>query len=448
MRVLLAFCFIASFTGCSTSWTPSSAPAQFGPNAGIRAAFEPANAATVVFRFRIRDGGYPIGRLVAVGTTLYGTASSGGTGCKTYGGCGTIFSVSSNGAVEILYKFKGGNDGALPLSGLLSLHGKLYGTTFSGGDALCATNYGQGCGTVFVFDPASRQEHVLHAFLAGKDGAGPLSVPVFVKGTLYGTTQSGGACPKNTSGTGCGTIFGIDTTGKSYRMLYAFKDGAAGAQPNASLTNVGGILFGAAFTGGTGACAKHTGCGTIFRFDPGTGRLKTLYSFKGGTDGWNPMAGLVSAGGLLYGMTFSGGMGCASFSYYDGCGTVFSFDPANNTEKVLHAFTQGLPAGRLIFANGKLYGVTETGGTGTCGFPGAGTGCGTVFSIVPNGGSLQTIHNFPGHGVGGKNGAYPQGGLTMAGGRLYGVAQYGGNKGCYTNFNNLFGCGVIFSLSP
>jgi len=88
------------------------------------------------------DGAYP-GGLILSGTTLYGTARSGGTG-----GNGTVFAINTNGTgVSVLHSFTtsdnyyGTNsDGAYP-DGLILSGNTLYGTAFAGG--------ANGSGTVF-----------------------------------------------------------------------------------------------------------------------------------------------------------------------------------------------------------------------------------------------------------------------------------------------------------
>jgi uncharacterized repeat protein (TIGR03803 family) len=106
-----------------------------------------------------------------------------------------------------------------------------------------------------------------------------------------------------------------------------------------------------------------------------------VHSFTGGSDGANPIPGLINVGGTLYGTTSQGGgaMGCEN-----GCGTVFKATPLG-AESVLHSFASGSdgdsPQGDLINVGGTLYGTTFGGGGTGCGGPGS--GCGTVFKVTP-----------------------------------------------------------------
>jgi uncharacterized repeat protein (TIGR03803 family) len=62
--------------------------------------------------------------------SFYGTTYFGGTN----GGNGTVFKISTNGALTSLYSFTGGNDGANPRAGLVEgSDGCFYGTTYYGG---------------------------------------------------------------------------------------------------------------------------------------------------------------------------------------------------------------------------------------------------------------------------------------------------------------------------
>jgi uncharacterized repeat protein (TIGR03803 family) len=69
---------------------------------------------------------------------FYGTAQSGGTN----GGAGTLFKITTQGALTPLYSFTGGNDGANPEAELVQgSDGNFYGTTINGGQG--------GAGTIF-----------------------------------------------------------------------------------------------------------------------------------------------------------------------------------------------------------------------------------------------------------------------------------------------------------
>jgi uncharacterized repeat protein (TIGR03803 family) len=144
---------------------------------------------------------------------------------------------------------------------------------------------------------------------------------------------------------------------------------------------VGGMLYGTTAQGGTGACILNrttVGCGTIFSVTP-AGVETVVYSFKGGSDGFNPEAPLINVGGTLYGTTAQGGPNCG----VNGCGTLFSFTPAG-AKMVVYAFRGGNdgsdPHGALIYLGRRLYGTTvEGGGSNYCGA----AGCGTVYSVRP-----------------------------------------------------------------
>ena len=71
-----------------------------------------------------------------------------------------------------------------------------------------------------------------------------------------------------------------------------------------------GTLYGITVNGGA------NGWGTIFSIST-TGSETALHSFSG-SDGQNPVGGLIALGGTLYGVTFYGG---------DTAGTVFALTP-------------------------------------------------------------------------------------------------------------------------
>jgi uncharacterized repeat protein (TIGR03803 family) len=224
-------------------------------------------------------------------------------------------------------------------------------------------------------------------------------------------------------------------------VLHTFTGGSDGANPNGALiADTAGNLYGNTTYGGDGgSCSHFGGCGVVFKLSP-DGTETVLHTFTGGSDGANPIAGLIAdRAGNLYGTTFFGG---GRGSCYRGCGVVFKLSP-DGAETVLHTFTGGSdgssPEAPLIADSaGNLYGTTDYGG-GICSGPFA--GCGVVFKLSPDG--VETVlHTF----TGGRDGADPSAGLIAdRAGNLYGTTFFGGGRGsCYGGT----GCGVVFKLSP
>lgn len=317
---------------------------------------------------------------------------------------------------RVLYSFGGGSDGADPVAALIDVGGTLYGTTAAGGSDACHDYYDSiysSCGTVFSITP-SGTENVLHIFGGyPNDGANPYAPLIDVKGTLYGTTGYGGGrvgCDYYSSFVDCGTVFSTTPTGTE-KVLHTFSGYRTdGAFPVAELIDVKDMLFGTTSNGG-----KY-GYGTVFSITTG-GTEKVLHSFGTGSDGRAPIDGLIELEGKLYGTTRAGGdHSCGSGrGQYAGCGTVFSITP-DGVEKVLHSFnsTDGAnPAAALIDAGDTFYGTTAHGGA---------NGDGTVFSITL-GGTEKVLHSFTGYP---NDGAAPKAPLIDVGGTLYGTTSNGG----------------------
>jgi uncharacterized repeat protein (TIGR03803 family) len=330
----------------------------FRSNPGAGAVFSVSTSGfneRVLLSFSAEAGG-PVAGLVAEGGMLYGTTVGGGR----YNG-GTVFGVSTAGANgHVLHSFGKGYDGSNPRASLIVLHGKLYGTTYQGGA------YGEG--TVFSVSVTDGKERVLHSFSFTPDGAGPLAGLIDVSGTLYGTTQSGGANAR-------GTVFSV-STGGSERVLYSF-GGPDGETPDANLINVGNTLYGTTAGGG------QYGDGTVFSVSMTGTNERVLHSFGTGTDGSQPQAGLTALNGRLYGTTYEGGAA--------GYGTVFRITASGTKERVLHSFVwdmkDGLnPAAALLDMQGTLYGTTSAGGISLPSCPHSGDltcDYGTVFALTP-----------------------------------------------------------------
>lgn len=343
---------------------------QRPPGCGTVFSITPSGNEAVLYSFgrsNPTDGIFPSGSLIEVNGTLYGTTPWGGTGtCNVVGtGCGTVFSVTLSGKETVLHSFAAyPTDGSGPQAGLINVKGTLYGTTGVGG--------AHGNGAVFSITP-SGMEKVVYSFRGGSDGSVPEASLVDVNGTLYGTTFYGGGA--GCAPAGCGTVFSLTPNGTE-AVLYSFKGSSDGGGPSADLIDFRGSLFGTTGAGGSGDS------GTVFSIDPNTGAETLLYSFKGGSDGATPFAGLTKTKSNLYGTTVYGGAGCPR---HDGCGTVFSIT-SSGTETVLHRFECGqgrFANGRLINVDGTLYGTTSRGGGAGCPDAGADIDRGTVFAIKP-----------------------------------------------------------------
>jgi uncharacterized repeat protein (TIGR03803 family) len=294
------------------------------------------------------DGATPDGSMLAMGDVLYGTTEYGGSA-----GDGTVFQVSRSGSERVIHSFRGGTDGATPLlGGLVSVGGKLYGTTNAGGDAKCHVAHSVGCGIVFELT-TSGKERILHRFTGKPDGAAPSGALLADGKTLYGTTSLGGAHDS-------GSVYSIDTAGH-IKIVYSFKGYPDGAQPYAGVIALNGTFYGTTAFGGA-----YSYSGTVFAIDA-SGVEHVLHSFSGYPDGAVPYASLTAVNGILYGVTAYGGNdgpGCSGHGIV-GCGTIFSVD-ASARERVLYRF-KGEPDGANpwiapVPAKGALYGTTLAGG--------------------------------------------------------------------------------------
>jgi uncharacterized repeat protein (TIGR03803 family) len=252
------------------------------------------------------DGNFPFAGLTLLNGKLYGVTLVGGTRhpCGQYigTGCGTVFEVSMSGEERIVYRFRGGKDGAAPEGTLLALDGKLFGTTYSGGDKTCDRSR---CGTLFDVT-ASGGEEVLYRFKGGTDGGNPSAGVISAGGALYGTTNGGGT---GCYGYGCGTIFKATTAGKE-TVLYSFKGPPDGAYPKSRLTSTNGSFYGVTPAGGE-QCDAPSGpySGTVYKLT-GSGTEKVVHRFSChaySRNGIEPAAPLVYLAHALYGTTTTGG---------------------------------------------------------------------------------------------------------------------------------------------
>ena len=224
------------------------------------------------------------------GSTLYGMTAYGGTS-----GCGTVFSVGTNGNFKSLVSFTGtggsytgwNGQGNVTLSGTT-----LYGMTINGG--------ADEDGNVFSIGTDGTGFKNLLTF-SGTNGTNPVRSLMLDGTTLYGMTSAGGIY-------GDGNIFSINTDGTGFHNLVSFS-GTDGNDPFGDLTLIGSTLYGMTQIGGT------YGKGNIFSVNTDGSGLQTLLSFNG-TNGEYPIGDLSLNGSTLYGMASGGGA--------NGDGVIFS----------------------------------------------------------------------------------------------------------------------------
>jgi len=392
------------------SHSASEVLAIFAAVALLVSAARAASTTQVIYSFAGNtDGEYTDTDLVADSAgNLYGTSVLGGT----FGG-GTVFQVTPSGVHAVLYSFTGGTDGGEPYKGVtLDLEGNLYGTAVTGGTGGGCEG---GCGVVYKLTNSGGtwSQSVLHNFTGGNDGSGPGSGLTFDQhGNLYGTTPTGGS-------KGFGVVFQLkpDAGGNwKFTVIHTFTGGADGLGGSAGrlILDAAGNLYGTCTVGGV------NGDGTVYElsFRQGQWHLTTLYAFKDQPDGALPYGGLIfDKAGNLYGTTYYAGA--------NDVGTVYKLTHSNGawTETVLYSFKGGTdgddPISTLVSdAAGNLYGTTSDGGATTC-------NCGTIFKMTHSGGNWQESVAYRFLGTPDAGFAY-NGMVVGAGGNFYGATVHGG----------------------
>jgi uncharacterized repeat protein (TIGR03803 family) len=264
----------------------------------------------------------------------------------------------------------------------------------------------------------------------------PESNLIYVKGSFYGTTYRNGTY-------GGGTLFALDSQG-TLRIVHSFRRGSDGFRPIGGVTELDGMLYGTTAYGGMG-CAGRPHCagdGVIYSISPSGSDYRVLHRFTGTSDGAVPSpGGLIVLNGTLYGTTegYSEATShCTSSG--GGCGTVFSIAPSGKLTTIyeFEGAADGYEPMGVVALNGTLYGTTLLGGKYPCPYAIA---CGTVFSLTTSG-VKHTLHDFSA-----KDGIWPEAGLTVLGGMLYGVTSRGGTAAICIYYISR-GCGTIFEVSP
>ncbi len=333
------------------------------------------------------DGEQPNGNLVFdADGDLYGTTTFGGSGDP---GHGVVFRLKAINAAKtiwsehVIYRFKGGNDGEQPDSGLvIGKDSALYGVTPTGGKGLCT--HPSFCGTLYQLKATSADKTHwtktrLHDFDITTDGMHPSGRLVVDKnGALYGTTQDGGGESVG------GTVFKLAPplpAHNAWRFAVLAKFTAQDGVAANGVWPIGGMNFGPdgalyGTTSNQGDPVSSSACGTVFRLAIVARTLTTIARFSGGNDGCAPnSAPFVDPSKKVYGASQGG----ITNSVATGGALYQLFGPARPNglwrERTYTFPSSPIGAGELIADDGgTLYGVTRWGGV---------HGMGTVFMIQP-----------------------------------------------------------------
>jgi uncharacterized repeat protein (TIGR03803 family) len=367
---------------------------------------------------------------------------------------------------KVIYSFVNQNGGGYyPFTGVVvGPDGTLYGTTYFGGASpglFYHCGY-PGCGAAYSLTPpavpgGAWTAITIASFTANTDSAYLSGLTLSPSGTLFGTTQRSEILPDangQPSGDNTGEVFELTppaNAGGPWTLSFPYFF-VGGLYPNALVIASDSRLYGTGASGGGGVFglippAAPTGSWTesslkSFAGPPDDGAIYTSYVKNASTllEDLPTTGGLLVRTGVLYGVTVRGGVNDA--------GTVFQMIPPKTgnshwTETILYSFTGGddgeNPNGNLIAdKNGVLYGAAR----------GGATGLGVVFSLTPPSVAGEpwtesVLHNFSGT----PDGSYPQPGLVMKGGKIYGATNLGGNdSGCLAHTK--YGCGTVFELTP
>ena len=369
------------------------------------------------------------GLVVDTAGNAYGTTAVSGVH-----GAGVVYRLSPDSGYQNIYGFGGVPDGKQPQGNLvIDAVGNLYGTTVYGGlkNQNCQN---VGCGTVYRLSPPTNggawTETVLYRFTGGDDGANPQAgITMDSTGNIYGTTLNGGL--------GVGVVFSLTPTGNGQwneTVLHTFTNHSDGALPQCQLAfDKNGNLYG---TAGWAFELIRNGDGTwtytiIYRFDPDKGdpveaATGVILDDQGNLFGTSQYGGKYHQGGNL------------------GYGTVFELSPNIDgtwSENIIYSFAGdsdgATPQTALAFdAAGNLYGTTYHGGGTKCDFN---NGCGTVFTLTPdgNGGWSKQQFAFPSNANFGILPSAPAPLLVMNN-HLYGTTTGGGQ----------YGGGVVYEITP
>ncbi|MBS4028044.1 MAG: hypothetical protein KGZ58_05330, partial [Ignavibacteriales bacterium] len=289
---------------------------------------------------------------------------------------------------------------------------QLWGMTRNGGAS--------DAGTIFAMNTGDTVFNYSHSF-PYIDGRNPYYNGVYAasNGKLYGTTPQGGRFER-------GTLYEYDPATNTYSTKHVFGyyiSGSEGGDPYGTPVQASnGKLYGTTFYN------VNNYLGGIYEYDITTDTYSFVHYNQNATnDGANSAMSLTPASnGKLYGVTYYGGVNSG--------GVIFEFDPATYAYTKIYDFDSAngsFPHVSLTQAsNGKLYGITGSGGTNNEG---------GIFQFDISTLTYTKIFDFDSitPGVRGKL-------IPASNGKLYGVFDYGFSNNTYQYLSY----GSIFEINP
>jgi len=389
----------ASSSGTLVYTPPLGTVLNVGNNQPLSVTFSPSNPASVnsvSLQVFINVLNPPPNDESLVQTKLWGVTSTGGI---NDGGTIGYFGVTS-GTWTTVYNFES-TTGLTPKGSLSLFNGKLYGMTSAGGS--------NNKGVIFEYDPITKTYTKKIDFI-GTNGGNPTGSLTLLNNKFYGMTYSGGSSPY-------GTLFEWNPSTNEYMVKVNF-NGSNGAWPYGSLLVDNGLLYG--LTSGGVDYDQAFWYGIAFSFDPNSNVLKKINPFNidngpGVGIAKRPTCSLVKFGSKFYGVSKFGG----SLDF----GTIFEWNGTSEISKITPVISfsssNPYPSGSLALAGDRLYGTTEGPN-------------GSIFEYDPTNKTINSGGSFDG-----VNGKTPTGTFTFSNGKLYGLTSSGGtsNLGTLVEYN-------------
>jgi uncharacterized repeat protein (TIGR03803 family) len=210
------------------------------------------------------DGYFPISLIEGVNGNFYGAAAVGGTGLNAQG---TVFEITPEGELRVIYSFAENPDGSLPNGSspgslVEGIDGFLYGTT--------SENGANGFGTVFRLSK-SGEIKTLHNFCGAEtcsDGANPGFIAQAIDHNFYGAT--GPTLPPTS------VLYSMTSTG-AFRVLHTFdtKSEPDGAGVYNMVQAADGNFYGTTVAG-----EQFKPFNSVFRFNPSGAEYTILHGFN------------------------------------------------------------------------------------------------------------------------------------------------------------------------